>query len=281
MAVVRRAPTNGCVHGPGCPHDIGPTQDLGAYEVDMTVARRPATPEELARLTPPAGAKAVRPGPAMHRVRPATGASSWRNYRSVMGADAPAPVITPEEEPVTPVTPTPTPTPAAIPCGDCIHARVCKHREDLEHAFERIALVAEALTDGPVRISSTADCGDHLVAPAPARTWPEPLPMVLPTRPTAAEIEATSRRRGTEAMLATKAPRYPLPRDRAERDRVVLAAVRETPSLSAAGDRLGVSETRIGQILRVIRADGELPEDVATLLAARQVNKAEPKAVAS
>jgi hypothetical protein len=144
MAVVRHGPTNGCVHGPGCPHDIGPTQDIAVYVVDTTIERRPATPAELARLSPAIAPPAQRPrtpGPS----------GSWRNYRSALGT--PLPVTPLEEHPVT----TPA-APPAIPCGSCLHERVCGQK-DLIHPEYRRELTAGLTL---VYASVTVECADLL-----------------------------------------------------------------------------------------------------------------------
>lgn len=70
------------------------------------------------------------------------------------------------------------------------------------------------------------------------------------------------------------ARRYPLPRDRAARDALVLDALRGTSSVRAAGERLGVSETRVGQIMREIRLAGAMPADLDADLKGRSARAA-------
>ncbi len=144
---------NGRAVGIHEPVELGPTADLAAYDVDMTVTRRPATAAELARLEPSPTARPVRPGHAMHLV-PRQNPRSWRNYRSALGADAPAPSSI-EEEPVTPV----TTTPPAIPCGDCLHEPVCGLKALLPSAYADDDELAAGLL---VRYTFTVECDHHL-----------------------------------------------------------------------------------------------------------------------
>ncbi len=147
---------NGRAVGIHEPVECGPTADLAAYDVDMTVTRRPATAADLARLEPPPSARPVRPGHAMHLMRQSTNPRSWRNYRSVMGADAPAI----EEEPVTPV----TSTPPAIPCGTCLHEPVCALKASIPDLGTHVQLDPRKLADGLWLIVTgyAVDCDHHL-----------------------------------------------------------------------------------------------------------------------
>jgi hypothetical protein len=99
----------------------------------------------------------------------------------------------------------------------------------------------------------------------------------------AAAIQA-SRMRGAEAnrrrLEAARAARAPgpgrgannrrLPSDPAERERVLIEAVRGTTTTGEAGERLGVTATRVQQLLRGLRDEGRLPDDIAAALAARR-----------
>lgn len=85
---------------------------------------------------------------------------------------------------------------------------------------------------------------------------------------------------GHRAMSKSEAPTggaahrtFKLPQDRAERNRVVLDAIRSTPSHEAAGRLLGCSGARVAQIIGELRRAGELPEDVVALLRARANHK--------
>jgi hypothetical protein len=163
------------------PIELGPRQDLAVYTVDTTIARRPATAADLARLEPPPTARPVRPGPAMHLVRPSTNPRSWRNYRSALGSVEP---VTPLEDTVT----TPAAPPFAVPCAGCLHATVCGIRDKIPEA-PATPLVME-LADG-LRIMSTAfaiEC-DHRLTTDVER---HPIPQ-------SAERMQASRQRGAAA----------------------------------------------------------------------------------
>jgi hypothetical protein len=304
MAITRTGPSNGCAHAPGCPHDIGPTQDLAVYTVSTEIERRVLTADELAaRVT---ASQALRT-PRLPDFRPSAGMAVMRPAsRSAHGVGSPARTGVPEP-PVAVLEEPPVSTTAAPPdllCTTCIHEAVCGKKSTLPIAPAR---EAEEVAPGlRVHWTWTADCDDHLprMALREGVTMPRPLDVVddragldpRPIRrehgreswrtdkapkgdPNDEERAAASRQRGNAAMLAAKAAksdRYPLPRDRTERDRVVLEAVRSTARLTEAGVKLGVSETRVGQILREIRAAGQLPEDIAQLLSERNAAKAVP-----
>jgi hypothetical protein len=63
--------------------------------------------------------------------------------------------------------------------------------------------------------------------------------------------------------------RFPLPRDKEQRNAAVLAALRATTSVRAAAERLHVSETRVGQLIHEMRRAGVLPDDVSATLRSR------------
>jgi hypothetical protein len=71
-----------------------------------------------------------------------------------------------------------------------------------------------------------------------------------------------------DRSMPPRAPsaRFPLPRDHAERNAKVIEAVRATSTTDEAGKLLGVSGTRVLQILHEIRRDGAMPEDVQQAL---------------
>lgn len=75
---------------------------------------------------------------------------------------------------------------------------------------------------------------------------------------------------------APRAPslRYPLPRDHEERDAKVIAALRAHPNVKAAAAELGVSETRVGQVLKEIRLAGRMPADLDAVIKSRSANAA-------
>lgn len=103
----------------------------------------------------------------------------------------------------------------------------------------------------------------------------------------AAQALAASRARGAQragfVKGATKAEtpsapasasRYPLPRDRSERDARVIAALRAHPTVADAATELGVSETRVGQILKQIRLAGAMPADLNAAIKSRSATAA-------
>lgn len=65
-----------------------------------------------------------------------------------------------------------------------------------------------------------------------------------------------------------------LPRDRDERTRAVLEAVRTSSSHAEAGAKLGVGGQRIAQFVSDLRRAGQLPADVEKLLRARSGHRA-------
>lgn len=74
--------------------------------------------------------------------------------------------------------------------------------------------------------------------------------------------QAEAGRVAATAGAPTVKRRFPLPRDPAERRAAVLVALRSTHTVRAAAGLLGVTETRVGQILREIRLAGEMPADL-------------------
>jgi hypothetical protein len=82
--------------------------------------------------------------------------------------------------------------------------------------------------------------------------------------PAVADEDEPRKRRGTGGG------RPKLPTDRATRDPLVLAAVRETSTTALAGERLGVSAARVQQVVAEIRHAGDLPNDIDELLRARR-----------
>lgn len=283
------------------PVELGPQMFLDTRP-PAPVERRRATPEELARLaaTDTRRAPDVRPSDGMAVMRPASrpappaipaDATTGRAPAGRTGVQAPSgtlaePTRSPvpantQEEPVT------SPAlPPALPCDDCLHARVCALRAlipDLDHRVH-----VEALGDGLVLSYRAASIGcDHHM---PAR--PVPVPDLVPpireehggeswrTKPTAAELAAASRRRGTERMLEVRKAKAAGPGrgannrrlavDREERERLLLEAVRATSTTAEAGERLGVTGTRVQQLLRELRDEGRLPQDIADALVARR-----------
>lgn len=321
MAIARTRQASGCEHGPGCPHDIGPAaagvssaanaiaaadRVVGSWSQQGgsgPVERRVLTADELAaRVTAGQALREPRhrPSEGMHVMRPASRSAQESTRPSGrVGAVAPAraeapaphPVTVPEEEPVV----TTEPAPPAIPCGDCLHARVCGKRETIEGlAGPEVIEHAPGLR---LVITRTAECDDYLAPTFEQRALearvvalvPDPEPIRAEhggeswrTKPESATPQE-SRRRGTEAMLeARKAKKAGstglgrgennrrLPADPAERERVVLEAVRATETTAEAGERLGVTATRVQQILRDLRDQGRLPADIAATIAARR-----------
>lgn len=278
--------------------DLGPTQDLAVYTVHTDVERRVLTAEELAaRVT---ASQALR-APRLPDYRPSAGMAVLRPAsRPAQGVGTPAqpeapeaPVAIKEEPTVSMITTIEPESPGLpdIPCRSCVHASVCRWEPDVAKAMYAVAELKVG-SDPAIRIRATVECDHH--APAPhlqlvTGTATEPQSIrreyggeswrtdKAPKGDLAdPERAAASRQRGNAAMLAAKEAkghRYPLPRDRAERNQVVLEAVRTTDKLAAAGVVLGVSETRVGQIIKEIRAAGQLPDDVAELLNSRNAAK--------
>lgn len=180
-----------------------------------------------------------------------------------------------------------------LPCGACVKADVCRLRELIpaDAAGSAVRVLERGLR--LVALEVRVEC-DHFLgqaaAPAPLPASPAP-----EDRPSDADRAARSRRNGTEASLRVRqarreelaAPSRPirarpgakLPQEPVERDRVLFAAVRDAGGdQSAAGRALGVTQTRVSQLLRAARDAGRLPDDVAQLLASRSRN-GRPKGV--
>jgi hypothetical protein len=144
------------------------------------------------------------------------------------------------------------------PCGDC----PSRFAEEMRAVERCNGTPGVAETGGP-----------------PSRRVYDERDGVVTDRPTPVAMRSTKPGRAPAAPeVRFPSDRYPLPRDRAERDAAVFAALRSTPTLGLASQRLKVSETRVGQILRQIREDGGLPEDISLLLQMRRgVPHLEPK----
>lgn len=90
----------------------------------------------------------------------------------------------------------------------------------------------------------------------------------------AAEMEAWQAEQAAEGSAAAAEttmearPRFPLGRDRAARQAAVLGALRATSTVRDAAAQLGVTETRVGQILREIRLAG-MPADLDAAIKSR------------
>lgn len=265
MAVVRHGPTNGCVHGPGCPHDIGPTQDLAVYSVNTEVERRVLSADELAaRVT------AAQP---LRDQRPAPRSAGGMHVMRQPAARKQPPVTAVEEIPMP--TPEPSAPPFTIPCGTCIHARVCGQRDKIPDAPQ--APLSMELAPG-LRVVSTAfevQCDDHLPVHALRETTSDRIrehaavPVALPhdvAMVAAGKREAKKRSPG----LGRGGNNRKLPVDPAEREARLLEAVRATTSTGEAGVLLGITATRVQQLLRELRDAGRLPGDITDALKARR-----------
>ena len=320
--------------------------------------RRPATPGELARLEPAEPVVPVREGPAIHLMRPPAAASAESRRRggerarevyasraasrpaqqptapprdpAPAGApaarpEAPRPVpvpvttVTVEEDPVSAAA-TP-PAPPAIPCGTCIHDRVCKLKARLDPDLKPETV--EDLDDGlVVRWTVTVDCPEYhevrpstggdlsrlldgLEAPAPVRrehggeswrTKAEPGAEATPIgtvrvtsieelnarlaaapkgRPRTREAPSQeSRERGAAVSSALYAER------RRAKDAQAIEQLREHGgNAEAVGRAMGVTGAAVKQWLARMEAAGELPADVAELVAARGRRKVQSEAV--
>lgn len=307
MAIARTRQTPGCSHGPGCPHDIGPAaagvssanaiaaadRVVGSWAQhggSGPVERRVLTADELAaRVTACQALREPRhrPSEGMHVMRPASRSAQESPAPSeAVGSTAPAraeapaphPVTVPEEEPVV----TTAPAPPAIPCGDCLHARVCGKRETIEGlAGPEVIEHAPGLR---LVITRTVECDDHLPPTFEQRVLedrvvqlapvPDPEPIRAEhggeswrTKPEPATPQE-SRRRGTEAML--KAKRSRLSPDLTERQAQILeAVVRHDGDRKGAAAELACLVQSIDVALAAVAAKGKLPEDLRAKLPAR------------
>lgn len=304
MAIARTRQAPGCDHGPGCPHDIGPAaagvssaanaiaaadRVVGSWSQhggSGPVERRVLTADELAaRVTASQALREPRhrPSEGMHVMRPASRSAQESPAPSeAVGSTAPARAEAPATDPVTVPEPvvTTAPAPPAIPCGDCLHARVCGKRETIEGlAGPEVIEHAPGLR---LVITRTAECDDYLAPTFEQRALearvvalvPDPEPVRAEhggeswrTKPEPATPQE-SRRRGTEAML--KAKRSRLSPDLTERQAQILeAVVRHDGDRKAAARELACLVQSIDVALAAVAAKGKLPEDLRAKLPAR------------
>lgn len=144
--------------------------------------------------------------------------------------------------------------PPGSPSGPVIRDRVSEARM-ADFAAER---AREAERKRTTRVIRSIATGEYVAVSTP-EPGPEekPMPDVEKSPLSAAAVS----RGGSGAR--------PLPRDEAARMALVLDAVRSTPSLTAAGAKLGVTNQRVGQLVQSFRRAGVLPDDVDRLVKAR------------
>lgn len=229
------------------------------------VTTRKATRAELARLEPPETVVPVAPvreGPAIHVMRPAAAiaarsrqrggeraravyaerAASRRAQQPTASAPVPVPVTpaTVEEDPVT----TP-PAPPAIPCGDCLHARVCRDRENVEGTDPRgVIEVRPGLRMVVLRIH---ECDDYL-----APTF-EPRAVAAPVVAPVPEPEPVRREHGGESWRTKAAPAAPEP---ARTVPVASADELTRRSTAANRSRQAANDRRAAEVLAVVERHG-------------------------
>jgi hypothetical protein len=141
------------------------------------------------------------------------------------------------------------PDPPAIPCGTCLHARVCRDRENVEHTDP--TGVVEVRPGLRMLITRTHECDDHLAAVIPVR---EPL---ITSIVSAGEITQKSRQRGAEHL-------------RKATDEQLIEALRAAGgNVDAAARQLGMAGPSVRSRARALIARERMPEDVAATLISR------------
>lgn len=251
------------------------THAMGAGPVTV----RKATPEDLARFGArrEAGAPLARPSDAMSILRPPArivadparvqasrlrGGQRAKEIRgSVPAAPAPAPIQHEEES----VTTTSTPE-AGVPCPciDCIHAPVCRLREDVAGFYDNAATYESILLDEPaVRLRFEVVCDFHTTS----NRIPVDVPVTVKIEAGPAWLDHLT---GPEPVRAEHGGESWREGDPYPRDGEALNLLRlHGGNLEAVARTMGVTGTTIRNWIRRMESAGAVPDDVASLLAAR------------
>lgn len=152
----------------------------------------------------------------------------------------------------------------AMPCPDCSHLRVCRIRLSFEET--RPELLIPLLPEGlHVAITPAISCDFFLAMVAPEvapETVTRPVVATEPTRP----VRAPARRQPGGVVAA--------PRGQEQREAEMVDALRAGGNAIAASKILGISPSRVNELVRRMRAAGRLPADLAATLRTRPFRKA-------
>lgn len=278
--------------------DRGPgrAQGGGLSLLDATEVNPRGLVDEAAELTgaaAPIERRRLSPEEYAERTRPKPG-HAWRK--------AAIPTRTPpvaRKEPVPMLEPLAAPSivagvvtlPVELPCGTCSHAPVCRIRLALTEVVPEL-LIPRLPPELAGAIQTQLVCAFWDLATDPMDVLPvapvdgpsategvTPLLAVIAGAPVAvpaAPAPSQPRPPSVGRAPGVKGGRAVLPRDRDEREALVMATIRE---LRASGDvarRLGVTVERIRQIIGEMRRGERLPDDVAAILRDRSRHAAAP-----